>query len=206
LLAISTGFISGCVTRQTPGAESGTPIFQDDFKDPKSGWVVYKADSSKGGAYEQGDYSVWSIGKNTVIVLNPKTRQQLGNNAAEVDLRETSTLNGTVMGIIYRLDNNGNYYRFTITDNQTFYVSRGSQGLEKEIEPETPSDTIKPANEYNHLKVVCSGDNQDFYINGSKLASITDNTSLKGELGIAFGNWTPSENFTFTNFKLYSLK
>jgi hypothetical protein len=207
LLAISTSLISGCKTQQTPGAEYGAPIFQDDFKDSQSGWFVYKADSSKGGAYEQGDYSVWSVGKNTVVVLNPKTNQELGNFAVEVDLRTTSTLNGALMGIIYRLDKDGNYYRFAITDNRTFYVGQGnSKGLENALEPMTPSDIIKPGNEYNHLKLVCSGENQDFYINGSKLATITDNTSLKGELGISFGNWTPSENFTFTNFKLFSLK
>jgi len=206
LLAMSTGLISGCATQQTQGTQLGAPIFQDDFTNPQSGWYVYKADSSKGGAYEQGDYSVWSVGKNTVVVLNPKTTQQLGNFESEVDVRKTSTLNGAAMGIIYRLDANGNYYRFAITDNQTYYVSSGVKGLEREIQPETPSDTIKPGNEFNQLKVVCSGDNQDFYINGSKVASITDNTSSKGELGIAFGNWTPSENFTFTNFKLYSLK
>ena len=207
LLVISTGLISGCVTQQTPGTEYGAPIFQDDFKDPQSGWFVYKADSSKGGAYEQGAYSVWSIGKNTVFVLNPKTNQELSNFAVEVDLRKTSALNGALMGIIYRLDKDGNYYRFAITDNRTFYVgSGGRNGLENELEPMTHSDIIKLGNEYNHLKLVCSGENQDFYINGSKLASITDNTSLKGELGISLGNWAPSENYTFTNFKLYNLK
>ncbi len=207
LLAISTGLISGCAPQQTQGIQLGAPIFQDDFTNPQSGWYVYKADSSKGGAYEQGDYSIWSIGRNKVVVLNPKTNQELGNFAVEVDLRKTTTLNGALMGIIYRLDKDGNYYQFAITDNRTFYVGRaGGQGLERQIQPETPSDVIKPANEYNHLKLVCSGENQDFYINGSKLATITDNTSLKGELGISFGNWAPSENFTFTNFKLFSLK
>ncbi|MHB8084219.1 MAG: hypothetical protein ACYDHZ_00120 [Dehalococcoidia bacterium] len=206
LFAISTGLISGCASQQTQGTQLGTPIFQDDFKNPQSGWYVYKADYSKTGAYGQGEYDVWSVGKNTVIVLNPKTTQSLRNFEAEVDVRKTSTLNGAVMGMIYRLDADGNYYRFSITDNQTYYVSRGVKGLEREMQPETPSDVIKPGNEYNQLKVVCSGYTQDFFINGSKLTSITDNTSSQGELGIAFGNWTPSENFTFTNFKLFNLK
>ncbi|MCX6006779.1 MAG: hypothetical protein NTZ34_05905, partial [Chloroflexi bacterium] len=187
--------------------ENGTLIFQDDFTDPKSGWFIYKADSTKGGAYEQGAYSVWAVGSNTVIALNPKTRQQLKNFSAEVDLRETSSIRGAVMGIIYRLDNAGTYYRFAITDNRSFYVGRKSAlGIEEEVYPQTPSDIIKPADEYNRLKVVCIGENQDFYINGTKLATLTDNTSLKGELGISFSNWAISENYTFTNFKLYNLK
>jgi hypothetical protein len=110
------------------------------------------------------------------------------------------------MGIIYRLDDAGNYYRFAISDNRTFYVGRGKGGFEEQIHEDTYSDIIKPGNEYNRLKVVCLGDNQDFYINGIKMATLTDNTSLKGELGISFSNWAPSENYTFTNFKLYKLK
>ncbi|MGA2158503.1 MAG: hypothetical protein WB588_06995 [Dehalococcoidia bacterium] len=206
LLAVSTGLISGCAPQQTQGTQLGAPIFQDDFNNPQSGWYVYKADSSKSGAYGQGEYDVWSVGKNTVIVLNPKTTQSLSNFEAEVDVRKTSTLKGAVMGMIYRLDANGNYYRFSISDNRTYYISRGVKGMELEIQPEIPSDVIKPANEYNQLKVVCSGDNQDFYINGSKLNSITDNMSRQGELGIVLGNWAPSENFTMTNFKLFNLK
>ena len=207
ILVLSTGFISSCTSPQQTSSENGTLIFQDDFTDPKSGWFIYKADSTRGGAYEQGDYNAWADGKNTVIALNPKTRQQLQDFSAEVDLRETSAIRGAVLGIIYRLDNAGYYYRFAITDNRTFYVGKKSEfGVEEEVHPQTPSDIIKPANEYNRLKVVCIGENQDFYINGTKLATLTDNTSLKGELGIIFSNWAPSENYTFTNFKLYNLK
>jgi hypothetical protein len=195
--------MSACT--QTDG-ESGKLVFQDDFKDPKSGWFIYKSDDAHGGAYGSGEYRVWSVGKNTVIVLNPKTRQQLSDFSAEVDVRKTSDQKGAVMGIIYRLNDIGNYYRFAITDNQTFYVGKGDGQFEEELEPMTSSEYIKPGNEYNRLKVVCKADTQDFYINGNKLATLSDNISLKGELGIAFSNWAPSENYTFTNFKLYSSK
>ena len=207
LLVLSTGFISGCTSQQQIGPENGALIFQDDFTDPKSGWFVYKADSTKGGAYEQGAYSVWLAGKNTAMALNPKTRQQLTDFSAEVDVRVTSEVKPALMGIVYRLDDFGHYYRFAISDNQTFYVGKkGEFSFEEEIHEMTSSDIIKPGNEYNRLKVVCQGDNQDFYINGVKMATLTDNISLKGELGIAFSNLVPSENFTFTNFKLYNLK
>ena len=186
LLVILTGLISGCGTQTD--SESGKLIFQDDFKDAKSGWSIYKTDDTKGGAYESGDYSVWSVGKNTVIVLNPKTRQELSDFSAEVDVRKTSSQKGAVMGIIYRLNDVGNYYRFAITDNRTFYVGRGDGQFEEEIQPMTDSDFIKPGNEYNRLKVVCKGDTQDFYVNGNKLATLSDNISLKGELGIAFSD------------------
>jgi hypothetical protein len=204
LLVILTGLVSGCTTQTD--TESGKLIFQDDFKDPQSGWFTYKADDTKGGAYESGDYRVWSTAKNTVVVLNPKIRQQLSDFSAEVDVRETTPSKGAVMSIIYRLNDVGNYYRFAITDNQTFYVGRSDGQFEEEIAPMTSSEFIKPGNEYNRLKVVCKGDTQNFYVNGNKLTTLSDNTSLKGELGIAFSNWAPSENYTFTNFKLYSLK
>jgi hypothetical protein len=204
ILFISTTFITGCTPSQN--TETGQMVFEDDFKDVKSGWSIYKPDATRGGEYQQGEYKVWAIGKNTVIALNPKTRQQLGDFSAEVDVRITSEIKGAVMGIIYRLDNDGNYYRFAITDNQSYYVGKGFQGLEEEIKPMESSAIIKPGGEYNRLKVVCKGDNQDLYINDQKVGSVTDNTSLVGELGISFSNWIPSENYTFTNFKLNKLK
>jgi len=205
ILFISTTFITGCTPSQQ-STETGPMVFQDDFTNPNSGWSIYKADETKGGEYQQGAYHVWSIGKNTVIALNPKTRQQLGDFSAEVDLRTTSEIRGAVMGIIYRLDNDGKYYRFAITDNQTYYVGKGYQGFEEELKPMEHSDTIKPAGEYNRLKIICKGENQDLYINDIKVGNLTDNTSLTGELGISFSNWAPTENYTFTNFKLNKLK
>ena len=95
ILVLSTGFISSCTSPQQTSTENGTLIFQDDFTDPKSGWFIYKADSTKGGAYDQGAYSVWTQGKNTVIALNPKTRQQLKDFSAEVDIRKTSPIRGS---------------------------------------------------------------------------------------------------------------
>lgn len=206
ILFVSTSLITGCISLDGQSAQTGPLIFEDDFTDPNSGWFIYNADSTRGGAYVQGAFSVWSSGKNTVIALNPKTRQQLGDFSAEVDVRETSDNRGAVMGIIYRLDNDGNYYRFAITDNQTYYVGKGKQGLEEELKPMEHSSVIKPGSEYNRLKVVCQGANHDFYINDTKMGNISDNTSFKGELGISFSNWSPSENYTFTNFKLYKLK
>ncbi len=206
LLVLSTGFISSCTSPQQTGPENGTLVFQDDFTDPKSGWFVYKADTAKGGDYEQGAFRVWSVGANTVIALNPKTRQQLKNFSAEVDIRETSSIRGAVLGIIYRLNNDGVYYRFAITDNRTFYVGRGKGGFEEQIKEMTSSDIIKPGNEYNRLKVVCLGDKHDFYINDVKMATLSDNVSMQGELGISFSNWAISENYTITNFKLYELR
>ncbi|MBN1374989.1 MAG: hypothetical protein JXA01_02415 [Dehalococcoidia bacterium] len=205
-LVILTAILTGCTSSQGQTIDSGSLVFQDDFTDPSSGWFIYNADDAKSGGYQDGAYSIGSIGKNTVIVLNPKTRQQLANFSAEVDLRSTSKQPGAFMGIIYRLNNSGIYYRFAISDNQTYYVGKRTELVELEIMPKTHSESIKPVNEYNHLKVVCSGDSHEFYANGAKLGSLTDNTSLSGELGVAFSNWSPSENFTFTNFKLYNLK
>lgn len=204
MLFVLAALLPGCTPSQTP--ENGSLIFEDDFTNTNSGWFVYKADDAKIGEYEKGAYSIRSIGKNTVIALNPKTRQQITDFVAEVDLRSTSDQSGAFMGIIYRLNNSGIYYRFAISDNQTYYVGKRIELVEEEIKPQTTSEFIKPANEYNHLKVVCRGNSHEFYANGAKLGSLTDNTSLSGELGIAFSNWSPSENFTFTNFKLYKLE
>lgn len=207
ILLLSTGLLTGCTPSGGSSAIAEPFVFEDDFTNPNSGWFVYNSDNTKGGEYTQGAYRVWAIDKNTVIALNPKTRQQLADFSVEVDVRQSSDRKPARMGIVYRLDNAGHYYRFAISENQTFYVGEKSDlGIEEVLHDETYSDIIKPGNEYNRLKLVCRGENHEFYINGIKMAAISDNTSVKGELGMAFSNIVPSENFTFTNFKLDHFK
>ncbi len=201
-LVLLAGLIPGCAA-PTASAGSGKLVFHDDFTDPKSGWYVYKADSTKGGYYGQDSYNVWSQGHNNVIVLNPKTTQDLSDFTVEVDVRRIGAAEGSLMGVIYRLDTSGQYYRFSVSENQTYYITRGGGGVERGIHPQVFSQAVKPATDYNRLKVVCSGVQQDFYINGTKVDSITDNVTMKGQMGMIFGNWAPSENYTFTNFNLY---
>ena len=178
-------------------------VFQDDFKDPKSGWFVLKADDTKGGKYADGSYQVWATQKNTVVVLNPKTRQEIGDFNVEVTVKQTSDGKGTALGIIYRLDNNGQYYRFTIADDQSFWVGRNTGLLEEEIVEKQSSKFIKPVTDGNKLKVVCSGIKQEVYVNDQLLSTVTDNTSVRGEMGMAFSNFgTPTANYTFSDFIL----
>jgi hypothetical protein len=200
-----TGLVPACNTSPSSTGQTGKVIFQDDFKDPNSGWFVYKQDETKVGKYEAGDYSVSSSAKNTVVVLNPKTRQNIGDFAVEVDVKKTSGDTGTALGIIYRLNNDGKYYRFAITDNQTFWIGKNDGGFEKQLYEMKSSPYIKPAAEGNRLKVVCNGLQQEVYVNDNKVATVSDNTSLKGELGMAFSNFgTLTASYTFSNFVLRS--
>jgi hypothetical protein len=198
------GYSCNGIGAQMPGTE--TLVFQDDLSNPNSGWFVYKADETKGGKYENGIYNVWTNTKDTVLVLNPKLRKQFSNFSAEVDVRRTSEDMGALLGIIYRLDDTGHYYRFSISDNQTYLVSLATNGLEQQLNKKDFSSFIKPGNETNTLKLVCKGETQEVYVNGNKLDTITDNTSLTGEIGLGFSNWAPAASYTFTNFKLYKIE
>lgn len=206
-LVLAAGLVTGCNLSPTaPGDINGKVVFQDDFKDPNSGWFVYKADDTKGGKYDDGAYSVWANVKSTIIALNPKTRQKFGHFTVEVDVKQTSVGRGTASGIIYRMNDLGIHYRFAVTDNQTFWIGLNKIGLEEQIHEEEFSEYIKPAGESNRLKVVCTAAEQQVYANGHKLATISDNISKIGELGMAFSNFgTPTAAYTFSNFKLWSI-
>jgi hypothetical protein len=194
VLLVATGLLPACSQSQS---------FQDDFNDPKSGWFIYKPDDTKGGKYDTGAYSLWTNTKTTLIALNPKTRQDIRDFTVEANVKKVSGEIGTALGIVYRMDIVG-HYRFTITDNQTFWIaySKGTQ-LEMDLVEEQFSPYIKPASEGNKLKVICTGAKHEVYANDNLLATVTDNTSLKGELGMCFSNWrSPAASYTFSDFKL----
>jgi hypothetical protein len=189
------------------GPDGGKIIFQDDFKDPKSGWFVYGADASMSGKYGVGSYDVQAVDRKQIIVLNPRLKQQQGDYEVEATVKKTSGPVGALLGIVYRFGDNGYYYRFSITDNRTWVVGRKSAAVFEEMMMELQSsDFIRPGDEANSLKVVCRGENQDFYVNGNKLGSISDNTSLKGDVGMIFSNWTTNAGYSFSDFRLTSLK
>lgn len=196
---------SACTARPSSGASAtGGLIFEDNFTNPSTGWSVIGADQTIGGKYNNGSYDVWTNDRRQVIVNNSRLGK-FSDFTAEVSLKKTSGLPGALYGIVYRFDDAGHYYRFAITDNRTWVVGRMSNMLpvEEMLVELQSSDFIKPGNETNVLKVVCLGENQDFYINGSKLWSTTDNTSLNGEIGLMFSNWTTSAGYSISDFKLY---
>jgi hypothetical protein len=180
-------------------------LFEDDFSNPSSGWSAQSsADGS--GKYENGEFVV-SINKTGGITFGNATKiKQMSDFILEVDIRKLSDAAGGQYAIYFRSAGK-NQYGFGVTDTGTYLVNKQSEGTSSKLQDWKSSSDIKGGKETNRFKIVCRGAQFEFYANGNKLTSITDDTLKNGIIILTGGSGNPfGAKYSFDNFKLYSFE
>lgn len=103
---------------------------------------------------------------------------------------------GSSWGVIFRIQDNLNYYFFHITDSQFFAVSISRDGSWQHIVDWTRTDIIKP-NGVNQLEVIAHGSHFIFLINGQIVSEMDDDQYSKGLTGVAIEGYDAGEKITF---------
>jgi hypothetical protein len=99
-------------------------------------------------------------------------------------------------GVIFRVQDNQNYYWFRMTDSKFFAVSVAEEGQWQDVVAWTRSETIKP-NGVNQLEVIGRNTHFIFLINGQILSEVDDNHFNQGLVGLAMEGYTAGEKITF---------
>jgi hypothetical protein len=161
-------------------------LYTDDFGDPESGWDI---DQGSGGAsgYVAGEYHLSQYEVDTVRWANPQPALDLADTRVEVDARliEGNLDNG--MGVLVRSQaNDKDFYEFEISSDGYYKVNkRGADGWTSLLDW-TASPAIKQGlGVTNHLEVVCDGDQFTFFVNGTRLADLTDSSYSSGNIGLS---------------------
>lgn len=106
-------------------------------------------------------------------------------------------------GVIFRVQDNQNYYWFRITDTKFFGVSVTKAGEWSDVIEWTRSETIKP-NGVNQLEVIARETHFIFLINGHIVREVEDDRFSQGLVGLAIEGYTKGEKivFDFLDFTL----
>jgi hypothetical protein len=99
-------------------------------------------------------------------------------------------------GVIFRVQDNQNYYWFRMTDSKFFAVSVAEDGQWRDVVAWTKSETIKP-NGVNQLEVIGRNTHFIFLINGQILSEVDDSHFNRGLVGLAIEGYTAGEKITF---------
>jgi predicted RNA-binding Zn-ribbon protein involved in translation (DUF1610 family) len=99
-------------------------------------------------------------------------------------------------GVIFRVQDNQNYYWFRMTDSKFFAVSVAEEGQWQDVVAWTRSETIKP-NGVNQLEVIGRNTHFIFLINGQILSEVDDSHFNQGLVGLAMEGYTAGEKITF---------
>ena len=188
--------------REEADAEQWTTLLFDNFSSNDNNWLVgsktseyfsplnqviadgryrWEAEVSKAssistswlGAYRITDFHLIANGKHI-----------LGSRA------------GSSWGVIFRVQDNRNYYYFHITDSQFFAVSVTIDGQWQKIVNWTRTDAIKP-NGVNELEVIARDTHFIFLINGQIVSEIDDDHYGKGVVGVAIEGYNSGEKLIF---------
>ena len=147
---------------------------------------------------------VWVNKIGAVGFSNPSKLKQLTDFIVEVDVRKLSDAPGAQQSVFFRSDEK-NQYSLTVTDTGNFAVSKLWQGNTSKLKDWTPSTSIKTGKETNKLRIVCQGKQFEFYANGNKLATVTDDALTSGSIILTIGAGDPAgARYGFDNFRLYS--
>jgi hypothetical protein len=103
---------------------------------------------------------------------------------------------GSSWGVVFRIQDNNDYYHFHITDDRYVSVSANQGGQWLPIMDWRTTSRIKP-NGVNQLEVIAQEKHFAFLINGHLISELDDDRFQNGLVGFAIEGYNPGEEVTF---------
>jgi hypothetical protein len=118
--------------------------------------------------------------------------QAFSDFVLEVDARQASGSPDSSYGVLFRMQDNDQFYRFEITGDGHFMLERrNSDGSWTRLSPDwTASAAINQGlNVVNRLKIIASGSQITIYANDVLLQQVSDSTYGSGAIGLDAGSF-----------------
>lgn len=176
-------------TSSAPGA----PTHVEQFDTDDGGWDVYD-EGTTWAAYVDGGYRLGVLEANYVTWANPTWDESFANAEIEVDTRQVEGPIDNNLGLLVRYQpGDEDYYWFQISNDGYYSVSLLRGGEWQVLSEWDESSAIQTGLDVvNRIKVVCVGNQFDFYVNDTHLTSIVDDTFATGNVGLAAGTFAES--------------
>jgi len=155
--------------------------------------------SSLGSWQAESDATAQVAVENGVLTIYVAVPNQLAWAAAGRDLDdfrlavEATQVAGpddNEYGVLVRMRDPDNFYRFSISGDGYFLVSKFADGQQVLLgENWTPSEAVYQGQATNVLEVVCQGDTFTFIVNGQQLAQVRDAEFSHGDIGLYAGSF-----------------
>lgn len=134
-----------------------------------------------------------------ITIVTPNTMQyatledkSYADFALEVDATQRSGPAESSYGVLFRMQDGGQFYRFDVTGNGLFMIERhNADGTWTRLVPDwTPSPALNQGlNVANRLKILAAGPTLTFYANDTLLTQLTDTTLAGGAVGLDAGTF-----------------
>jgi hypothetical protein len=185
-LALALILVGALSTTCARHAGEGLP-WEDDFSDPASGWQA-ESDASAEVGYADGrmriavywaDRFAWAA-----------AQRSFSDFHLTVEASQVSGPDDNEYGVQVRMQDRTHLYRFSISGDGYYQVSRLDGDSELLLTPEwTPSPAIHTGVATNVLEVICQGPRMTFLVNGTLLAEVEDSRYKAGDIALFAGSF-----------------
>jgi hypothetical protein len=163
-----------------------TPLpFADDFATTSNGW---KTASDEAIQISQQDGALhFTIGDLDTIAWSTPTDKRFGDFLLDVDATQVEGPNDNTYGVIFRYQDDRNFYRFDISGDGYFAVFKRKDGAWSKVQDYVESTAVKQGNTTNHLQVIAKGNQFTFNVNGETVKAFSDGDFASGNIGMTAG-------------------
>ncbi|MEZ4540620.1 MAG: family 16 glycoside hydrolase [Chloroflexota bacterium] len=165
--------------------------FTDAFVPGQTGDWLLERDDRGSSAIVNEELVITIVAPNTLQYASLQEKI-FGDFALEVDVTQRSGPAESSYGILFRIQDDQQFYRFDITGNGLYMIERHeSNGTWTRLVPDwVPTSALNQGlNGANRLKVLASGPTLTFYANDELLTQVTDATFNEGLIGLDAGTF-----------------
>lgn len=195
-----TGPANGTPAAATTSSAAGRPeelvlIYEDDFSNSFGGWDD-AFDTYTRKVYGNNRYQI-EINASNLVAWGLANRD-IANFEIEVEARQEDGDEKSSYGLLFRFVDRENFYRFDVSGDGYYLVSKFVEGEWVTLVDWTQSEVINKGDAGNVLKVSAFGPNITVWANGQQLANVTDDSLEHGNFGFFAGTF--AEPFTWVSF------
>jgi hypothetical protein len=184
-----------------------TPLpFTEDFSNSNNGWKTASDETIKIGV-QDGALHFTIDDLDTIAWSTPKDKR-FGDFALEVDATQVDGPNDNTYGVIFRYQDDRNFYRLDISGDGYFAVFKRKDGAWTKVQDYVESAAVKQGNATNHLQVIAKGNQFTFNVNGETVKTFSDKDFPNGNIGVTAGTLFDNAgvHIAFDNIKVSEVK
>ncbi len=176
-----------------------TLIYEDDFSDSFGGWDdAFDAYTTK--QYGNNRYQI-EVSTSNLIAWGLANRD-VADFEVEVEARKEDGAEANSYGLLFRVQDRKNFYRFDISSDGFYLLSKFIDGQWTTLVDWAPSPHISP--DTNLLRVSTFGPEIVVSVNGQQLISVSDDSLSHGNFGFFASTFTePYIWVSYDNLKLW---
>jgi TolB protein len=176
-------------------------VYEDDFSDPNSGWDdAFDRHSIK--QYGNNKYYIELTTSN--LVAWGLANRDVADFRLQVEATQEAGPNNNGFGILFRFVDRDNYYRFDISGEGYYLLSKFYAGEWTTLIPWTAASALNVGQATNNLMVEAIGQRIRLFANGVEIAQTTDDSLTHGNFGFFANTFTEANLIvSFDNIKLW---